>query len=167
MPTRKPIQLWMLIFLILLLGCGDGTTAIAEADVLPLTQTWQVIYSVEVWVEPGDTLLCTGEMEVTNDLGFNVCWSTMMILAERHDETEGTRIGYVTAKNVTPAMHHDVQSKIGMITVDQSGTIFVIFLATAFPSTYSEPGDYLTLHLEPRRGGLKVLLIPGGTELYE
>lgn len=123
------------------------------------TYATRVVYCVDLRTAPaaGEVLHVDAEMEVTNDLGFNVMVATQLLLAYSCDHNSGIEIGEANASNVTPDMHHGVASHSVSVITPATTSRYVILLAWA---TASKATPASTIRVEQDFGTLSVLRWP-------
>lgn len=128
--------------------------------ILPLASpdSMLVVYSIRVdSLRAGDLLEAHGDIEVTNDCGFNIAIGTFMILAPDPATTvrsSDAMVAYAAGFNVTPNMHHGLASRSGAHVIARDiATTRVNFVAYAQSTGRGCPG----LRVERGYGQLVVL----------
>jgi hypothetical protein len=142
-------------------------------DSLPLAKPYKrfTIYSLllpNLFV--GDVVLCTSQMEATNDLGFNVQFSHAMMVHNTEiilmGESEWprdsdsywwdwVRPAVPSGENITPDMHHSTRNLNGVFTVEHGGDHWVSLIAYTASSS-AQPGD--EIEIEYHQGGISALV---------
>lgn len=119
-----------------------------------------VVFSVPVGpLAVGDIIVALCEWEVTNDLGYNVMVASQMVLAPTRDAVAGAEVTEANGYNVTPAMHHGIVSKVGMLAVTRAmASAHVNVVAYAASSRAPVTGTRLTVMRD--YGRLSVLRFP-------
>lgn len=106
----------------------------------------RVVYSQKLELVEGQLLLAVAEVQMTNDLGYNVFVASQLLLAAGPDEVKGKEITAANGRNLTPDMHHDQQTRSGTYEVAGSdeGERYVNFVVWSAGSRASN-GDLLTV----------------------
>lgn len=100
---------------------------------LPNNAGLRVVFSQQVDVLAGDTIIGLGQFEVTNDLGYTCGVGRSIIRAASAVATTGTtlRPGRQAMDNVSPERHHIINVAQVVDVVASSGTVYYNMLANA------------------------------------
>jgi hypothetical protein len=143
---------------------NTGNMAELVTGIVVNPATFTVVLSIPVGpVLAGDLFLANGEVQVTNDLGYNCMVTGYLVLADAPDKTAGIEVSENNGTNVTPAQHHLVVPKAGTYQADKNyGERWLQFVCRA-ASTASQAGDVLTVDQD--YGRLSVVRVRGATAL--
>ncbi|QAZ46753.1 hypothetical protein [Mesorhizobium sp. Pch-S] len=106
--------------------------------------------------ERGDILDIEAMFQVTNDLGYNVEFTSKLVLTQSATGISGqpiTNPRYGLGENVTPAMHHMVRNMTDRVLIEKSGDYYVAAIGYA-GSDGEGPNDKIKLD---RGGHMSVL----------
>lgn len=94
---------------------GNHSELVAQVSVVPRATeaSKRVVYSQKLELAEGQVLLVVAEIQVTNDLGYNVFVASQLVLAGEPDDVKGKEITAANGRNLTPDMHHEQQTKSG------------------------------------------------------
>ena len=106
----------------------------------------RVLFSERLDLHEQQVLLATAEFQVTNQIDKNVLVASQLILGKRPDSITGVPVTPANGQNVTPAMHHGQQTKVGSILVEpaDSGVRYLNLVVWAAMTT-SQPGDQIRI----------------------
>jgi hypothetical protein len=139
---------------------GDDGEIITSLPVtrFPGAYSKRVVYCVDLGDPPlgGEVLFVHGDVEVTNDLGYNVSFETHLLLTESCTAVTGHEISEANGFNVTPAMHHGTASRSGGLVVESGNTHRHVALV-AWSGSTAAPRRGAALKVERDYGRLTVL----------
>jgi hypothetical protein len=126
------------------------------------------LYSLKLpGLRKGNVVQAHCQLEVTNDLGFNVQLAHAMLFHRKETiVTHGARpdgriLCEYAGENITPEMHHGFRSLIGSLAVPDDGDAWVSVLIYA-ASDAAMPGA--TVRVEKGYGGLRAIVFRSGAE---
>lgn len=125
-----------------------------RVNTLSVETVWTIIgYQRINDVKSGDIIHVGGEIQVSNDLSYNIGWTTYLAwLAGPDDGWSTTRsdwnliYGTRNGQNVSPSQHHDRVGKYGTLTY--SGTTYPKFWLCVWGKAYStasQSGDTISI----------------------
>jgi len=152
-----------LLLLSLLAGCGASAHAATTykptvytsgnsselVTYLPVTngnpQVHVVVFCIDLGAPPvgGEVLAVTGDMEVTDDLGYEVSINTHLLLTDSCTTVDGTEISEANGSNITPSIHHLAPSRAGVLVVENGNSRHAVIMAAWAASTGARPGDQI------------------------
>ena len=107
-----------------------------------------MLFSERLDLHEQQVLLATAEFQVTNQIDKNVLVASQLILGKRPDSITGVPVTPANGQNVTPAMHHGQQTKVGSILVGptpaDSGVRYLNLVVWAAMTTW-RPGDQIRM----------------------
>lgn len=114
----------------------------------------KIIYAVDIGSRPvGESLICGGEVQFTNDYAYNIKITLSLILHTNLSRAGGRRIGVFNSSNITPDGHHMVPSKVWPVVIPARGYHIVQLRANASStSSLWSSGDYV--EVDVGRGGV-------------
>ena len=111
------------------------TKSFAELEkTLPLTTgspyIMKVIYSIPLdkGVQAGDLLDVTVDMEVTSPHRYNVMYASQVLLTNSPTAVKGQIISRPSGYNLSPAMHHGKDVRVGKVRVASTDTTYVNYV---------------------------------------
>jgi hypothetical protein len=120
------------------------------------------LYSLKLpGLRAGDVVQAQCQLEVTNDLGFNVMIAHAMLVHRKEtivvhgERPEGQVISEYAGENVTPDMHHGFRTLAGSFTADADGDAWLSTLIYS-ASDSPKPGD--RIKVERGYGGLRAVV---------
>ncbi len=139
---------------------GDDGELIKTLPVTPYPGAYskRVVYCVDLGDPPlgGEMLFVHGDVEVTNDLGYNVLLGTHLLLAASCSAVTGDEISEANGSNVTPAMHHGTASRSGGLIVEPGNSHRYVVLV-AWSGSTAAPRRGAAIKVEQDYGRMTVL----------
>jgi hypothetical protein len=107
-----------------------------------------VVFCIDLGAPPGDgeILWVTGDMQVTDDLGYDVGITTQLLLTDDCKTADGTEISEANGTNVVPATHELASSRSGELTVEAGNSRQAVVMVAWAASTASKSGDRITVN---------------------
>lgn len=141
---------------------GNFSELVTSLPVNPTAPT--VVLSIPIGdTLTGDLFIASGEIQVTNNLGYNCMITGYLVLADAPDKTAGIEVTENNGTNVTPAQHHLTVPKVGTYQSNNNyGQRWLQFVCRA-ASTASQTGDTLTVDQD--YGRLSIVRVRGATPL--
>lgn len=104
-----------------------------------------VVYCIDLGTTPvgGEILSIQADMEVTNNLGYNVSIVTHPLLLESCSQVDGGEIAEANGENAIPAVHHEVAVRVGSLKVETGNSRRYVGLVAWASSTAAQPGHYV------------------------
>lgn len=124
-------------------------TVVSPTLVVPtgLPYTYQIVARLAIDLNVGDYVSIFGAIEGTNDLGFNVMLARYMkesANATEPSSAEGTLINRAMAENITPDMHHCLQTVGGHFVATATRTHNFMIVSYA-ASSAAHAGDTISM----------------------
>jgi hypothetical protein len=125
---------------------GERTSRLTLAD-YPTPSPKYAVFCIDLGTAPvgGEVLYVSADMQVTNDLGFNVSIVTQVIL-DTTCGTDGTEIAEANGENAIPAVHHEVAVRQGGLLVPSGNSARFVVLVAWASSTAAQAGQYVQVN---------------------
>lgn len=139
---------------------GERTARLTLGD-YPDPAPKYVVFCIDLGTVPlgGEILTVMADLEVTNNLGYNVSIVTHLLLISSCSHTDGTEIAEANGENAIPAVHHEVPVRVGTLVVPAGNSRRYVGLIAWASSTAAQPGHYVQVMQD--YGRMSVLRFPG------